>query len=332
LRHQGQQRSGDLKGLREFHLMHRPDLSANWSGRDAESLLWLASYPRSGNTFARILLANYFLAGEEAYDINALSDFLPSDTHPALWNSFSPSATGPVSPLETWQTRLRAFEHYRKTRNPKVFPGLKTHSGNLEIFGVKGFELRPNDRILYVVRHPLDVLLSFADFTGKDLDYSITEMCSWGAYSLEGWYGAMELRGSWQEHVTSWITSPACPVLLIQYEALRSAPEKTLRTMLKFLGVPVIDERVSMAVNASRFEKLREQEKNRNFVEASRSSLSGTFFRRGESLQWLNALRPDQASRLADGCGEIMQRLGYAHPSNVYFDGRNAFVPLNLNQ
>jgi hypothetical protein len=312
--------------------MHAPDLSANWPGRDAESLLWLASYPRSGNTFTRILLANYFLAGEEAYDINALSAFLPSDTHPALWKSFSPSASGPVTLRETWQIRPRAFEHYRKTRDPKVFPGLKTHSGNLKISGVEGFALRPNDRIVYVVRHPLDVLLSFADFIGKDLDYSITEMCTSGAYSLEGWYGAIEVRGSWQEHVTSWITSPPCPVLLVQYEALRSDPEKTLRTMLAFLGAPVVPERVTRAVEATRFEKLRQQEEEHSFVEASQTSLSGTFFRKGQSLQWLNALRPEQAYRLADGCGEIMQRLGYAHPSDVYFDGRNAFVPLNLNQ
>lgn len=310
--------------------MNGPDLSANWPGRDAESLLWLASYPRSGNTFTRALLANYFLAGEEAFDINALSVFLPSDTHPALWKSFSPSAAGPASPQETWQSRQKAFAHYRKTRDPKVFPGLKTHSANMEIFGAKGFDLRRNDRILYVVRHPLDVLLSFADFTGKDLDYSIAEMCASGAFSLERWYGALEARGSWQEHVTSWITAPPCPLLLVQYEALRSDTEKTLRTMLTFLGTPIIAEKVTRAVEATRFEKLRQQEMTQSFVEASQTSISGTFFRKGQSLQWLHALRPEQANRLADGCGEIMQRLGYAHPSDVYFDGRNAFIPLNL--
>ena len=311
--------------------MTLPALAADWPRRDAESLLWLASYPRSGNTFTRILLANYFLAGEEVYDINALSAFLPSDTHPALWKSFSPSASGPASPRETWQARPRAFQHYRQTRDPKVFPGLKTHSGTMEIFGVRGFDFRPNDRILYVVRHPLDVLLSFADFNGKDLDYSITEMCASGAYSLEGWFGALEARGSWKEHVTSWITAPPCPLLLVQYEALRTDPEKTLRSMLAFLGAPIIAERVTQAVEASRFEKLRQQEVSRSFIEASQTSISGTFFRKGQSLQWLNALRPEQAYRLADGCGEIMQRLGYAHPSDVYFDGRNAFLPLNLN-
>jgi len=77
-------------------------------------------------------------------------------------------------------------------------------------------------------------------------------------------------------------------------------------------------------VEASRFDKLREQEAVRAFNEAPPTLRSGSFFRKGKTLQWLRELTPDQAFRLADECAEVMRLVGYTDPRAVLFDGSNA--------
>ena len=308
--------------------MHMSSISANWAGKDAKSLLWLASYPRSGNTFTRLLLANYFFPGEEAFDINKLADFIPADTSGLLWDHLS--SILPNSIETTWRNRASVFNRYRETGKSAGFFGLKTHTANVEVFGSQGFDFRPNDRILYIVRHPLDVLLSYSDYNGRQRDSAIEVMCTSGATVENKQLGGLEVRGSWVEHVRSWLTPPPCPLFLVRYEELCLATEVTLRNILAFLGAPIFPEKIKHAVEATRFDRIRDQEMARNFKERPETTLSGAFFRKGTALQWLRELTPAQAYRLADSCGDVMEQLGYTHPRDVLFDGRNALQPVKL--
>lgn len=304
-------------------------LSVDWAKRDSESLLWLASYPRSGNTFTRILLANYFAAGRDEYDINKLLDFIPADTSELLWADFPPMT--PCSTEDVWRARASVFDHYRRTGKASAFFGLKTHSANVRVSGISGFGFRPNDRVIYVVRHPLDVLLSNCDYNGRDLDQAIELMCTRGLSLNYPRYGALEVRGSWAEHVSSWLFTPPCPILLVRYEELCLQTEQTLESIISFLGAPIKPDRLKRAVEAARFDRLRQQESAHSFIERPETTASGTFFRKGTPLQWLKELTPQQAYRLADGCGEVMRRMGYTDPRSVFFDGRNAISPVNLD-
>lgn len=304
--------------------------STNWAERDEESLLWLASYPRSGNTFTRILLANYFAAADDAYDINRLHEFIPSDTSGILWDAFAqqyPQAGGSEG---MWQARLQFFEHYRANKAGSL-SAFKTHTANIEALGSKAFDFRKNDRIIYIVRHPLDVALSYSDFNGQNLELSIQTMCESGTCLTHKDFGVFEVRGSWAEHAESWLKGPQCPLLLVRYEELRSQTEEVLKTMLTFLGASVISERVKQAVDASRFDRVRAQEAAHSFNEAPDTLKSGAFFRRGQSFQWLREFSPEQAYRLADGCDPMMSKLGYTHPREVFFDGRNVLKPIDLH-
>lgn len=309
--------------------MHTSFLSANWLDKDAESLVWLASYPRSGNTFTRVLLANYFMAGEQDFDINALYDFIPPDTSASLWEDFAGQEAGNDF-ARIWPLRKQFIQHYRRRQKPSGFAGLKTHNANLTVDEVSGFDFRNSDRALYIVRHPLDVLLSYSDYNGRDLNAAAQILCLSGACVTHGTAGGIELRGSWAEHVSSWIETPPCPVLLVRYEELVQATAETLTAILTFLGAPVVEEKVSRAVEASRFEKLREQEVTRDFQERPPTTRSGKFFREGRSLQWLREVPFALAAPLADQCEAVMDRVGYTHPRSVLYDGSNAYKSMRL--
>jgi hypothetical protein len=68
----------------------------------------------------------------------------------------------------------------------------------------------------------------------------------------------------------------------------------------------------------------------KGFVETPETTRSGRFFREGKAFQWIRALAPEQAYRLADACEPIMSKLGYTHPRDVFFDGRNALKDIRL--
>lgn len=279
-------------------------------------LVWIASYPRSGNTFTRILLANYLSGAQEPYPLNKLLDFVPSDTDQARWSRLLPPREPPYLVEEIWRARPAFIRAYRKERAGAGFVGLKTHSGNLEVFGEPGFEFEHGDRVLYIVRNPLDIAVSYSDYNDRDLDAAIELICASGTTVLQSGT-RLEVRGSWTENVSSWIGAPPCPLMVVKYEDMCADPEEALRHMLAFLGQPLDIERVSRAAAFSRFDSVRRQEEHESFIETPDIARSGRFFREGRPGQWRTALSADQARRLADRCRPIMERLDYPHPDEA---------------
>jgi len=279
----------------------------------AGALVYLASYPRSGNTFARILLGNY-ATDEEPIDINQLEEVIPADTSEALWQGVPDYAAQEISARNNWRHRRQVIEDYRHQPSPLPFRGLKTHTANLTAFGAPAFDFRPQDRILYLARHPLDVALSNADYNNHDLDTSIELMCRSGTCVGGPTLGSIEVRGSWSEHVAGWLTAKSCPVLVVRYEDLVANTARTLRSIAGFLGLPIEKDRVERAVEQSDFSRLQRQERERGFREAPAKTRSGRFFREGRVDQWRTEMSREQIWRLSEHCASTMAQLGYSDP------------------
>lgn len=250
----------------------------------ADSIVFIPSYPRSGNTFARILLAAYH--GLE--DLDRLEEALPADTSAFLWHAVPEQA---VSARDNRAYRAEVLAEYRR-RAPTLLPfrGLKTHTANLPAFGAPAFDFRPDDRIIHLVRDPRDVVLSNADFNDHDLERSIDIMINSGTCVAAGTLASVEVRGSWRENVESWLKPEICPTLLIRYEDLVADPENWLRKMIAFIGLPLDQDRLARAVERSQFSRLQRREQEQGFAEAPAKTTSGRFFREGKSGQWRDIL------------------------------------------
>lgn len=283
---------------------------ADISTADAASIVFLASYPRSGNTFARILLAAY----HGIDDLDHLEEAIPADTRETLWQNVPSYESQEVSARNHWRFRRQVIAEYRHRPSPLPFRGLKTHTANLAAFGAPAFELRPEDRVVYLARHPMDVAISNADYNNHDLDASIELMGRPGTCVAAGTLGSVEARGSWAEHVAGWLGGTTSPALLVRYEDLVADTAEMLRRIVAFIGLPVEEERIARAVERADFSRLQRQERERGFQEAPANTRSGRFFREGRSGQWRAEMSPEQISRLADTCGETMIRLGYEDP------------------
>ena len=285
-------------------------------------ILFIASYPRSGNTFSRILLGNYTADG--ALDLNQLENSLPADTSEFLWADIPDYASQEINAVNHWKHRRQVIANYRRRPASLPFRALKTHTANLVAFGAPAFEFQPQDRVLYLVRHPLDVAVSNADYNNQDIDATIDLMCRPGTCVGTGSLAGIEARGSWNQHVAGWLATVACPSLLMRYEDLCRDPAGGLRRILDFIGLPVDELRLARAVKRSTFSELQRQEAESGFAEAPANTRSGRFFRQGRSEQWHEAMTREQALRLADQCGETMSQLGYEHPRQVYADAAPA--------
>lgn len=271
-------------------------------------IVWLAAYPKSGTTWFRVFLANFLRNADRPVSINSLDGAMASERgllHQAL--GFD---TGELSFDEVDRLRPEVYRHLAATATGPRF--LKAHDAYT--FLPDGQPLFPPEAtagVLYFIRNPLDVCVSFAHHGGHaDYERTIRRMADRQSCADGGIGGQVRMiYSSWSEHVTGWTHAAEQRVHVVRYEDLKRRPEETFTAALRFAGLPVEPERIARAIAFSRFEEVQRQEKADGFGEKQRAASS--FFRRGEIGSWREALTPAQVARLVAAQGETMQRFGY---------------------
>ncbi len=271
------------------------------------ALFFLASYPRSGNTFLRVLLANYLNDGPGPVRLADLPQLVRGEHIEGLWRELTGAPPELRSLEQEWSARERYFDRLRATSaSAPVF--VKTHTVNGVIGGVAAFDLNLYDRAIYVLRHPCDVAVSWADFYGKSLDEAIDNLLTPGRCIHGAPDHGFEVTGSWGQHVSSWVDEPAFPPLVLRYQDLCVQPAHQLARVVDFLGLKLAPERLARAAVFSRFDRLRDEEAQHGFVETSPLATSQRFFREGRSGQWSQSMSSAQASRLYEAYGPLIER------------------------
>ena len=279
--------------------------------------VWLASYPKSGNTWVRAI-------------VTALG------THPQLFgvdqliSGAQPHhvgmALGAYGLDPRWLTpdendRLRTALALRLGAAPtgaaSTAPILrKTH----ELFrpgrpGREPFPLEATRAAVLVVRDPRDVACSSAPFFGITLDEAIDAMGREGGDSLPNPAREQTAQpwGSWSSHAQSWLAPDVpFPVHVVRYEDLVSDAVATLLPILAAVDLDCTEADIAQAVERTRFERLRESEAERGF--RGTHPRTQQFFRRGIEGGWRDELNADQAGEIEADHREVMARLGYLAP------------------
>lgn len=292
--------------------------------------VWLASYPKSGNTWLRILLAN--LRQDRPVDIN----HLPGDRGIA-------SARKPFDDLMLFPSGLLTHEECERLRplvhaavgrgrgyvDPALTPPprigethfIKTHdawlptSDGVPVMGGCGAA----DGAILIVRDPRDVAVSLAHHMGTDLDTTIDFLTSeTAALCGRSDFQPQQLRQrltSWAGFNASWLDQTELPVLMIRYEDMKSDPVKVLIAALDFAGLPATRAEAEQAASFATFEALRDQEQRQGFRESPTRGAPRAFFRRGVSGGWRDELTADQVARIERSQLAGMLRHGYLQSS-----------------
>ncbi len=272
------------------------------------SLAFIASYPRSGNTFVRTLLANYEYGHLGCLSINEVAQYGGGEKNEAIWRA----VTGVPAEQRQLDDYIKAMpQYYSIIRTTPGFGTLvtKTHMINMKVNGRLPFDLRSTDRVVYIVRHPMDVTLSYADYNDLDLDTMVDCMLRSGFYTNLP-VGTFEVTGSWREHVTQWRDETRCPVLVVRYVDLVRQTSAQLTRIAEFIWGRADPARVAKAVECSSFERQKNEEARLGF-EGALPSRRGAFFREGRPGQWRSAMPETLALRLESALGDLMDEFGF---------------------
>ena len=270
---------------------------------------WLASYPKSGNTWLRAILAT-LLSGKPV-DINAMAFLGPYAASRSLFDRALGIDSASLSHEQELNLRPRVYEILAAEAERPLY--CKTHDAYLATSaGEPLFPAAATRGAVYVARDPRAVAVSSVHFMARPIDETIAAMDSATAVSAGSTQRlSQHLRQPllrWCEHVESWLAAPF-PVHLMRYEDMLGDPHAAFRAMAAFLDLPADQAAIAAAVEATSFSRLQAQERETGFIESPRHSAG--FFREGKADGWRRALTPEQAGHIVAAHGHVMRRLGY---------------------
>lgn len=271
-----------------------------------QCITWLASYPKSGNTWLRVFLANYLLNPAEPVSINKLSAIALGDSLLKAYRKVDPR----FDPKDESRTiALRAQMLRGMIGNPNSLHLLKTHTINQVFGGQQAIPVPLTRQAIYVVRNPLDMAISYGNHYGLDLPTTALAMASPHNRVTAKGDSVTQFMGNWSDHVASWTRHAAFPVHTVRYEDMLANPRKTFTQIVRALKFPFDKDRVAKAISFSSFDRLQKQEATDGFIE--RSDKSDTFFRSGKSDQWQDVMPSDVVDKIVADHGKMMRKYGY---------------------
>lgn len=273
-------------------------------------IYWLASYPKSGNTWFRAFLQNLQVDGDTPLHINDLS-------------------TGSIASGRGWLDEVLGFDtaELKADEVDKLRPHVYAWSTQDTEIGYHkvhdaytllndGTPLLGREGVLgalYILRNPLDVVASAANHWHCSLDQAIEHMAD-HRFCLANSRKKLpdQVRQqmlSWSEHVLSWVDAPDLNCRVIRYEDMLANPAHTFTAAARFLRLPTDPVRIEKAICFSDFKELSRQETDHGFKE--RPHHTAQFFRAGKSGDWRTRLSAQQVARIIADHGEVMRRFGY---------------------
>ena len=272
-------------------------------------IFWLASYPKSGNTWLRAFIAT--IVSGESVDINRMGFLGGGASDRSAFDDALGIAAADLTLEQQTNLRPRVYEIRAAEAERPLY--CKVHDCyHLTPVGEPLFPTGATRGAVYIVRDPRAVAISLAHHNGQTIDAEIARMADANAgFSISNDRLHQQLHQqlrSWSGHVQSWLAAPF-PVHVVRYEDMRADPAATFGAIARFLDLPHDPEQVASAVAATSFSRLQEQERASGFVERPRHSVA--FFREGRVDGWRDVLTPAQAARIVAAHGPVMRQWGY---------------------
>ncbi len=279
---------------------------------DPALTVWCASYPKSGNTWIRALLAG--VMGDGSVRLKNLVGQGAGNDQAVIFREFGLTPSVLDDDLSYALMNEAGAAIARRSSEP-VFR--KTHNS---FYGTPprgaSHTLRVPCSAVYVVRDPRAVAVSLAYHLGCSQTEAVNVMANGpkinaphsDRFMTRGCRVAFDW-GSWSANVESWLDQADVPVVLVRYEDLCANAHIAMIPVLDKLGLTVPEDRLAQAVEESSFDQLAVQELIEGFSEASAPDRH--FFRRGQADGWVDELEYGLEQRIVTDHGDVMRHLGY---------------------
>ena len=268
-------------------------------------IIWIASYPKSGNTWVRSFLSNYFCDDKE-FDFTQLRKISKFPQEKILkelninFKDFKEIASNWIS-----------MQDYINLKNEIIY--LKTHNALITVNNFKFTDTKNTLGFIYLVRDPRDVVLSYASHLGISVENTFEVMKNDMGFSVskinEEYKEA--LLGSWALNYNSWKNFKSVNGLIIRYEDLVNNPEKSFTKIVNYLNkinnLKVDLDKIKRCINNTEFNTLKNLENLTGFDEKGKNS----FFRSGKIGEWKKNLDHKIVQEIEKIFSKEMRELGY---------------------
>ncbi|HBF21893.1 MAG TPA: sulfotransferase, partial [Cryomorphaceae bacterium] len=239
-------------------------------------------------------------------------DPIPTATTRSLLDHYADVELSDLTDHEVRELRPLLYEELSSKAGETVF--LKLHDAcSRTPTGKPLISQNATKGMVYIVRNPLDIVASYAFHLNKTIDEAIAKM-----NEQESIASAKDklnpqipyLLGSWSYHVQSWLENDyAIPVFVLKYEDLFAEPVNWFSKVLNFAHLQCTEDEIIRAIEATDFQKLKEEEDQNPFPEKHINA--PRFFRKGQVQNWREELSSQQVNRIISDHGKMMKKLGY---------------------
>ena len=281
--------------------------------------IWLASYPKSGNTLVRSLLASYFFSKDGVYNFDLIKNIKQFPTIKLFENL----GIDIRNEKEVIANYIRAQQSINKKDSTQF---LKTHSYLFNIENNAFTDLNNSLGVIYIVRDPRNVVTSLANHSSISIDeatnHLINEWVLGGNFNSFNYTEKTTLySGTWATNYKSWKSFKSQgKYLLIKYEDLVNEKEETLLKILKFIyklnkkNFELDQVKFKNTIDSTSFERMKTLEEKIGFDESKVHKKTGKkipFFNLGKENDWKKMITPTIRKKIENAFKEEMEELGY---------------------
>ena len=278
-------------------------------------IIWLASYPKSGNTLVRTILSSYLYTSDANFKFELLK-YIKQFPSKFFFQKLGINIDDKIEMQKNYVAAQKLVNSY----NPHNF--LKTHSSYKLNYHYKFTDIQNTLGAIYIVRDPRNVLTSFSNYFEMDQEQSLNNMLSSSFHVGDKFENdTPTFVGSWSSNYNSWKSKELdgrC--LLVKYEDLIKKKKETVIKILEFIAklskieLKLDTKKLDNSLNTTEFNYLQKLEKKHSFFESIPDSQTGkkiNFFNLGPENKWENLLKADIRKKLENSFKKEMIELGY---------------------
>ena len=276
-------------------------------------IIWIASYPKSGNTWVRSFLSAYYFCKDGIFDIKSLSAI---EDYPNKQFFDQEVKEGEIH--KHWE------ESQKKILNKKKVKFLKTHNSLIKAFGHDFTQPKYSLGVIHVIRDPRNVITSVKnhnDFSTYEeaLKFMQNDNAVLNDYKHLKNYAKTTIINSWRINYQSWMRNNFYKKFTIKYEDMIENPLKIFKDLIVFINTickfgNVDQKKLENAIETTNFKKLQDIENQGKFSEnvySLKDNRKIKFFYQGPSNDWRKNLDQNMIEKMNEYYKEDLKKLGY---------------------
>ena len=276
-------------------------------------IIWLSSYPKSGNTWLRSFLVSYYFTRDGEFNFEDLSRIPDYPSRNFLSKEINMNEINQGEIYKYWDNTQKEILKNKKAKF------LKTHNSLNPINDVPFTKKEYTLGIIHIIRDPRNVITSIKNHFGFDsYDQSLKYMQTDGAFMKGEDNARYSVIDSWRSHYTSWMSNRNLKRITIKYEEMEESPEETFGKVVNFINSickikeGIIMDKLINSINNTKFDLLKKGEDEGKFTEnVIRNNKKIKFFNLGPQNKWKNVLPHKIQYQINEYYKEDLKNLGY---------------------